>query len=332
MGLHVGSWRGFEFVVPPALGLALVLSAGCDSTVGPEVLDERNFSDHREIDIRFTSGDAALEGTLYLPPTIGPHPAVASLPGSAWVLRDTWEEVGPVALATGLAVFSWDKRGNGKSTGTCCPADADTFFNLLATDGVAAVSAIRRHPEVDSANVGVVGSSLGGWVTPLAANLAPNEIAFAMNFVGGAVSSGQEGLYDELTGFASCERSALTMDEIIAQLDAAGPSGFDPTPSLEAMTQPTLWIYGGMDFSHPTVLAVRNLEAIRSAQGKDWTVVVLPNANHDLVENGSICQTEGPIAPVLEPLNAWLATLLPAQAASGQPSALRSPTQQGKTP
>ena len=38
---------------------------------------------------------------------------------------------------------------------------------------------------------------------------------------------------------------------------------------------------------------------------KDWTVVIIPNANHDLIDNGTICQTDGPLADVISPLLDW---------------------------
>ena len=146
---------------------------------------------------------------------------------------------------------------------------------------------------------------------PLAANAAPDVISFTLVTVGGVVSTGQEGLYDELTGYGVCEPTGTPMDQVIDQLKAAGPSGFDPRPSVEALTQPGLWVYGGNDLSHPTVLSVEILEEVDEALGKDWTIEVSPTANHELIENGEICQADGPPAEdVLSRISEWVARVV----------------------
>jgi len=144
---------------------------------------------------------------------------------------------------------------------------------------------------------------------PLAATLGGAKVAFVIVTVGGAVSVGQEQLYDQLTGYATCAPSGLSDDEVIALLDAAGVSGFDPTASLEALTQPTLWVYGGRDLSHPTTLAVRNLQEIQARIPKPWTIRVFPTANHELIDNGGICQAEGPLVDVGPAIAEFLASL-----------------------
>ena len=90
---------------------------------------------------------------------------------------------------------------------------------------------------------------------------------------------------------------------MLDSLRVLGPSGFDPRGSLERLVQPAIWLFGGNDLSHPTGLAVELLEQLRGT--KDWTTIVLPAANHDLIENGSICQTAGPMADALTPLLRW---------------------------
>lgn len=40
---------------------------------------------------------------------------------------------------------------------------------------------------------------------------------------------------------------------------------------------------------------------------KDWTVVILENANHEVIEGGDICQEEGPPADAITPMLAWMA-------------------------
>jgi len=45
-----------------------------------------------------------------------------------------------------------------------------------------------------------------------------------------------------------------------------------------------LWLYGTRDQSIPSEESAAILERIKSAQGKDFTVVVFPNADHGLLD------------------------------------------------
>ena len=283
-----------------ALGAAVVLLLGCESTTGVEVTATREFGDHLEIDVSFQSDGATLQGTLHLAPGEGPKRAIVFNGGSSWTLREPWSSVGPLASLVG-SVFTYDKRGHGASGGTCCPADDAAAFDQLAIDWVAAVRAVRTLSQVDPERVGIFGSSYSGWTLPRAAALGGSDIAFGIVAVGGAVSVGQEQLYDDLTGYSSCTPTGRSDASVTDSLIAVGPSGFDPMSSLEALSQPTLWIYGGRDLSHPTTLSVMNLAAIQGNGARPWTVAVFPNANHDLIENGAICQTEGELTPGLVP-------------------------------
>ena len=289
--------------------LLLTTVAGCaDGPTEPELptySEVRELADHREIDIRFDSDGAVLEGTLYLPRTGTGFSTVAVSQGSAWTTRATWDEVQGFVLGLDVGAFSFDKRGLGNSGGTPVPVEPHAAFDILADDLVAAARSLRGVELVDGGSIGVFGSSQGGWVVPLAANRDRSTVSFAIVTVGGAFSSGQEGLYDDLTGYSVCARTPMPMNEILDSLRAVGPSGFDPRASLEALTQPTLWMYGEIDFSHSAEFSVEKLEEIQAVQTKPWTVVTVPNANHDFIEGGSICQTTGPVADILTPLREW---------------------------
>ena len=51
------------------------------------------------------------------------------------------------------------------------------------------------------------------------------------------------------------------------------------------MSTPGLWLYGGADKSIPTDRSVEILTRLKRAVGKDFTIVVFPNAGHGLVDN-----------------------------------------------
>lgn len=63
------------------------------------------------------------------------------------------------------------------------------------------------------------------------------------------------------------------------------PMVFDPMPFWERVTRPVLALYGGMDMNVPTARTVPMLNAaLKRAGNKDYTISVLPNANHGLAE------------------------------------------------
>lgn len=129
----------------------------------------------REREVVIRSGDVRLAGTLTLPAGRGPFPAVVLLHGGGAQDRNfLW--VAPFFAEAGVAVLAYDKRGVGGSTGDWRTAVASD----LAADAVAAVDFLRTRPEIDRGRVGLYGSSNGGWVAPIAANMAPARIAFVI--------------------------------------------------------------------------------------------------------------------------------------------------------
>jgi uncharacterized protein len=65
----------------------------------------------------------------------------------------------------GYAVFTFDRRGEGASTGE----PSAGRFELLAADANAVAGALAAHDDVDARRIGLWGISQGGWVAPLAA-------------------------------------------------------------------------------------------------------------------------------------------------------------------
>lgn len=296
------------------IAMVPMIGIGC-SDQGPEVEPSlygeiQLLADHREQTVRIVAAGDTLSGTLYLPATGTAVAAVAVSQGSAWTGRATWDQVGPFVEGLGVGVLSWDKRGFGASQGMPNTLADSANFAIQSVDLVAAAQALTGAEAVDASRIGVLGTSQGGWIVPLAANDDRATISFAIVMVGGVISSGQDALYDQLTGLTSCVRTSTPLSDINGQVYAAGPSRFDPRPGLEAMQQPAIWIYGGQDMSHSAELSTILLGEADPLDTKPWTVVTLPNANHDLIENGTICQETGPLADVITPLSAWKADVI----------------------
>lgn len=295
------SWAAWPLML--VCGLLVV---ACGDITFPEFGEERLFSDHREVDVRFQHLGVTLAGTLYLPRSPGPHVGIALHFGSGAWRRATFAEVGPFVTEFGLAVMSYDKRGVGESQGTCCPED----FPLLAGDLLAAADALRARHEVDPRRIGLFGSSQGAWVVPIAATRTNARAAYVVITVGGVVTVGEQNLYAELTSFNDCVATGTAVEEIEAQLDAAGPSGFDPTPFLEPLDVPALWLFGENDLSTPTARSVARLDSLIAARGKPWEVIVFPAANHNLIVDGTICQEEGQRVDFATPMREWFARVV----------------------
>jgi dienelactone hydrolase len=115
---------------------------------------------------RFASADdTILSGSLLVPNGRGPHPAVVVIPGSGKVTRHALMPFADSLARYGVAVLIHDKRGVGQSTGSYARAG----IVELADDALAAIAWLKTQPAINAAQIGVLGTSLGGWAAPLAA-------------------------------------------------------------------------------------------------------------------------------------------------------------------
>lgn len=146
---------------------------------------------YTEEEVTFTNGDITLAGTLSLPPGDEPHPAAILISGSG--PQDRNETITPVseiqsfkliadALArAGIAVLRYDDRGVGQSTGTYADANLTAFTG----DANAAVNFLLERPEINPAQIGLIGHSEGAIVAPMVALENPN-VAFIVSLAGPA--------------------------------------------------------------------------------------------------------------------------------------------------
>ncbi len=133
-----------------------------------------------------TNGDVSLAGTLTLPEGPGPHPAVVLVTGSGAQNRDE-EILGFKVFAVladhltrqGVAVFRYDDRGVGESTGNIATSTTADF----ATDALAAIAQLKAVPTIDATRVGIVGHSEGGSVAAIAAAQSV-DVAFIVMLAG----------------------------------------------------------------------------------------------------------------------------------------------------
>jgi pimeloyl-ACP methyl ester carboxylesterase len=108
--------------------------------------------------IFFEVGDYRLTGTLSLPLTGGPHPAVALLHGAGPGVRDDYvAPIGEAFTQAGLAVLAWDRPGCGGSTGDWQRQNLDE----RAEEALTAVRFLQRCRDVDPQRIGLWGQSQG---------------------------------------------------------------------------------------------------------------------------------------------------------------------------
>jgi uncharacterized protein len=129
--------------------------------------------DEEEVIFHNTADDVTLCGTLTLPRSSGPFPVVILLQGSGpwdrdyscdghkfflvWADHLTREEI---------AVFRYDKRSAGKSTGVYNTSTLENF----AKDALAGVEYLKSRSEINPAKIAFVGHSEGGMTAFLAAS------------------------------------------------------------------------------------------------------------------------------------------------------------------
>lgn len=274
----------------------------------------------RRADVAFSNGDVRLAGTLISPVTSGRHPAIILVHGSGAEDREYMLPFARFLIRHGVAVFGYDKRGVGGSTGDWNNAS----FDDLAGDVVAAFDYLKRRSDIDRAQIGMLGVSQAGWVMPLAA-IRAKEIAFLISISGAGIPVAETTM-DEAQGemaasglrpegiqriiglmklqyeFARTGRGwdeyAAAREQLVARLGAA-PSTFpgtpndrywqfirrlyfyDPGPTLRQLKAPVLALFGELD---DNIRAEKNKDAweaaLKAGRNRDYTLRIIPRANH----------------------------------------------------
>lgn len=145
---------------------------------------------YKQEEVRFQNDTITLAGTLTVPPTNGPHPAVIMLTGSGPQNRDEelfgfkpFKFIADHFTRNGIAVLRYDDRGVGGSTGNTSLSTTQDF----AGDALAAVKFLQGRPDINPKQIGLCGHSEGGIVAPLAASRS-KDVAFVVLMSGTAVT------------------------------------------------------------------------------------------------------------------------------------------------
>jgi uncharacterized protein len=147
---------------------------------------------YNSIDVTFANqkDNVILGGTLTVPKTGGPFPAVVLVSGSGQQNRDEelmghkpFAVIADYLTRNGIAVLRYDDRGVGKSSGN--PANCTSFD--FSNDAEAAFEYLRKFENIDSTKVGIAGHSEGGMIAPLVAS-RNDKVSFIIMLAGPGVS------------------------------------------------------------------------------------------------------------------------------------------------
>ena len=250
--------------------------------------------------------------------------AIVALHGAGEGTRDAalYRHLHELLPPAGIGVVTFDRRGEGESTGDASRGR----FDVQVEDALAVIDA------VDAQRVGLWGVSQGGWIGPLAA-AASDEVAFLVLIASTGVTPAEQMMYaverqlrlagygDEVVARALELRRrfedwvhtrAPAPDERLAAdlwagidepwwgqvwlpptlLDEEGlglwieEMDFDPRPVFAQVRVPALLFYGAADSWTPVEPSV---DAWRAARGDEVEIVVIPEAEHDLtLPDGSL--------------------------------------------
>jgi uncharacterized protein len=135
------------------------------------------------------NGDVRLSGTLVMPHATIPVPLIVFVHGSGPETRSASLFLADYFAHHGVAAFAYDKRGAGESTGDWKHAS----FETLAGDVEVVAKFLSTQPGIDAHRIGLMGSSQGGWIAPMAALHLP-DIAFVIVKSAAAVTPEQQEL------------------------------------------------------------------------------------------------------------------------------------------
>lgn len=149
-----------------------------------------------EVTIQNPEANIKLAGTLTIPRSEKPCPAVILISGSGAEDRDEtifghkpfWI-IADYLTRKGIAVLRIDDRGIGGSTGNTANSTSEDF----AGDVICEVNYLKTRKEIDSKKIGLIGHSEGGIIAPIAANKS-GDVTFIVLLAGTGLN-GEETLY-----------------------------------------------------------------------------------------------------------------------------------------
>lgn len=180
------------------------------------------------------NAEVKLAGTLTRPKTDGAVPAVVLMTGSGPQDRDenvygfkVFATLADQLTRKGIAVYRYDDRGVGQSTGSLATATTEDF----AGDALAAVAKLRALEGIDPERVGILGHSEGAAAAAIAAAKSP-DVSFIVMLAGTAVA-GDQVLRQQARDMALAQGATREQVERIVDAHRAATDAVLRTPDPE---------------------------------------------------------------------------------------------------
>ena len=254
-----------------------------------------SFEEHS---VEFHNQDVNLAGSLLLPRSEVPVPAVVFVHGAGRHTRESYREAGEYFASQGIAALIYDKRGTGQSGGAY---ESRQPYENLVNDALASVAFLKQRREIAASQIGIWGLSQGAYISAAAASRS-EDIRFII-VVGASVADGmifyyrdnlfrRYGLSDTLRDVA--EKAHLAQWSLPhnwqddSLLSSFAPRSYPPPdkyvhPAWSHVNQPVLAVWGQLDQHIPVGESVAGLKnSLAQANNENWTIIILPRANHDL--------------------------------------------------
>jgi pimeloyl-ACP methyl ester carboxylesterase len=273
-------------------------------------------------DITFQNKEILLNGTLTKPDTTGPYPVVIVAHTANAGTRDfgVYQHLARILPTCDIAVFLFDRRGSGESTGEFATA---TFFDLAA-DIQAAIDHLKLRSDIEPKHIGLWGMSQGGWIAPLVASKSA-DVTFVVAVSAIGVSPAEQMNYSAAYELREKGFSAQAIKQMLelrgqvdkyyrgnanrsevqeklnvfrneawfslAYLDDSLPEDptiskwyqemdFDPIPIIQNVDIPVLLLYGEHD---PWVPIAKSIARWKEYGSKNITVQQIKDANHFMI-------------------------------------------------
>lgn len=262
----------FTRVLALAAGLAGLLASAVQAEGGETA---------RIVPFEAVIPDGVIAGEIHQIGDTSPDTVVIVSGGSGVGERqDTAAAIG-LFLNETTAVAIYDRRGFGGSSGEAVRPGTENSAWLIPALG-ADLAAIAAHLDgLGYERIGLVGSSMGGWINAAAA--ARTTCAdFAVSIVGGAVPVAVSDMFDALTD------RGLSIEDALEQTRSQAPAiGYDPATDLASASIPMIWVLAERDDSNPSRLDIEAIERFR-AEGQAFAYILVEGADHNFrdVETG----------------------------------------------
>jgi len=276
------------------LSLMYLITCSCDADDGEQDLPSGPGA------FTTTIGGVNISGELFLPAGDGPFPVIVVVPGSGADPKEDSYAFNDIFLPQGFAMYHYDKRSIGNSTGAYPAETLETpqdFLNARRDDVLSVLQLLSSHTDIRKDKIGLLGASQGAWVNTLVYE-ATDVVDFIMMTVGGVTPTGIERFYDDML----TNDPALSIEEATERLYTyEGPLGFDPRTIVNSMSIPVGWVFGGQDRSHPSFYDIDVLEQLDK---DNFSIYLFENSTHEMVDVNT-----GEFDPNLFPtILAWLNT------------------------